>query len=206
MIDVEAAAGSTKIALPHRLSGRLVRRAHRDHIVEPAGPQKGRIQRVHRVGGTHQKPAVVLAECRDQLEQFVGHAQLGSRRTGPGGGDLLDLVDEQHQLVEFGHLGERLPQRGSQAAGAGGRQSGGEQLDERPSQPGRNRLGEAGFARTGWAEQNHRLGWADPVPFSDLRVRQGVDDAAFDDLFLVFHPGQVVPQPGRQDQTAEFVE
>ena len=77
----------------------------------------------------------MLAERRDQLEQFVGHTQLGGGGTRPGRGDLLDLVDEQHQLVEFGEFGEGLSQRGRQPAGSDRRQPGRKQLDEGPAQP-----------------------------------------------------------------------
>ena len=80
---------------------------------------------VHGVGRAHQQPAVVLAEGRDQLEQLVGHAEFGGRGASPRSGDLLHLVDEQHQFVEFGKVGEGLAQRCRQPAGPAGRQPGG---------------------------------------------------------------------------------
>lgn len=52
----------------------------------------------------------MLTEGGDELEQFVGHPGLGDAGTGPGGRDLLDLVDEQHQFVEFVEVTEGLAQ------------------------------------------------------------------------------------------------
>ena len=78
----------------------------------------------------------MLTERRDQFEQLVGDTQFGGGSPRPRGGDLLHLVDEQDQFVEFGEFGERLPQRGRQSAAAGGSKPGREQFDERPPEPG----------------------------------------------------------------------
>ncbi len=149
----------------------------------------------------------MLAESRDQLEQLVGHAvPRVDRESGAHGGDLLHLVDEQQDGVQLGEVREELAQGRGQAGARVRRQPRREQLDERPAEPGRHRLGEAGLARPRRAEQHDRLRRRHPVAVGEFLLREREHDPALDDLLLALHAGQRVPQPRRQRPPAQLAD
>jgi hypothetical protein len=93
-----------------------VRRPDGDDGVEPAVPQEGAVQGTDRVRGADEQPGVLFPERRDQLEHLVGDPLRRRYRARLArSGDLLHLVDEQHDLVQLGDQRERLSQRGGQA-------------------------------------------------------------------------------------------
>src|SRR6516165_7927514 len=144
-VNIDPRIGLAEIAFPHCHAGGLVGRTDRNDVVEAAGPQECRVQRVDRIGRAHQQTAVVLTKRRDEFQQLIGDAGFGGAGTGARDRDLLDLVDEQHQLIEFGQLSEHLPKRRRQPAVCRRGQPGRKQLYEGPAKPRRNTFGEAGF-------------------------------------------------------------
>ena len=99
-----------QVAVPDRLPRGRVGRPDRDHVVEPAVPQERAVQGADRVRGADQQPLVLLPERRDELEHLVGDplgCGHGARLARPG--DLLHLVDEQHNLVQLGDQARTPP-------------------------------------------------------------------------------------------------
>jgi len=105
-----------------------------------------------------------------------------------------------------GQVGECVPKGGSEALRGARGQPGREELDERPAQPGRHRLGEAGLAGAGRPEQDHRLGLRHAESLGHLGVGQRQHDPALDDLLLPLHAGHRLPEASGQDATTQLAE
>jgi len=105
-----------------------------------------------------------------------------------------------------GQVGECVPKGGSEALRGARGQPGREELDERPAQPGRHRLGEAGLAGAGRPEQDHRLGRRHAESLGHLGVGQRQHDPALDDLLLPLHAGHRLPEASGQDATTQLAE
>lgn len=89
----------------------------------------------------------------DPLDHRVGHVALPDR---PAGRHVrrADRDDVVEHVLQLGDVGDRRTQRARQT-GPLRRQPGGENLDERPAQPGRDGLGEGGPAGPRRPEQHH---------------------------------------------------
>src|SRR5262249_44444405 len=192
-----------EVAPPDRAARRLVGRSARNDVVEPAVPQKRRIQRSHRVRRADQQPLVVLTERGDELEQLVGHPVRGIRRdTGPAARDLFHLVDEDDRRLELHQVDERLAQRGGHRD-VRTREPRREQLDEGPAEPARDGLGEARLAGTGRPEQHHRLGRRTSVLLSQIGLGKRQHYPPLDDLLLGLHARHRLPEAMRHHLPAE---
>src|SRR5215468_1401105 len=100
-----------EVAVPDRLPRGWIGRADGDDVVEPAMPQERAVQDADRVRGADEQALILLPEWRDELEHLVGDTlRCRDRARSACPGDLLYLVDEQHDLVQFGDKRERFPQ------------------------------------------------------------------------------------------------
>ena len=108
--------------------------------------------------------------------------------------DLLDLVDEHDRGFELRQTHKRLAQRcGDRDIRR--RQPRREQLNERPTEATRDRLGEACLAGPRRPEQDDRLRRRYAVRLRQARLSQRQHDPPFDDTLLRVHPRQCLPQP-----------
>ena len=87
-----------------------------------------------------------------------------------------------------------------------GGQPGGEDLHERPLQPRRNRLRERGLAGAGRAEEDDGARRHHTVLVGEVGFGQRQDQAAFQQLLLVPHAGDVLPEVAGQDPAAQLAE
>src|SRR3954452_2637736 len=198
--------GPRDVAAPDRGAGAAVRSADRDHVVEPAVAQEGGVERPDEVRGADEQPVAALPEPGDDLQELVRHAlQRRGRLAAAHAGDLLDLVDEHDRVLELVDLGERLAQGERQAVPRPG-QARREDLDERPAEPRRDRLGERRLAGSGRTEEDDRARRDDAVLLRGVGVLERKDDPPLDDLLLVLHPGERRPEVARQHAPAELLE
>jgi hypothetical protein len=120
-------------------------------------------------------------------------------------GDLLDLVDEDHGVLELGDLEERLAEGCSQSARLRGEPRR-EHLDERPLEPRRDRLRERGLAGAGRAEQDHRSRRDHAESIGEVGLGERHHETLFEDLLLAMHARDRLPEISGHQPSAELGE
>jgi hypothetical protein len=121
------------------------------------------------------------------------------------GGDLVDLVDEHHGVLQLRDLEEPGAQRSGQPCLVSCEPRGVE-FDERPSQSAGDRAGEGRLAGARRPEQHRGSRGANAQLLGQVRMRERQDEPGLDQLLLGRHPGQGLPQSSRQERTAEFAQ
>ena len=108
-------------------------------------------------------------------------------------------------MLELVDLGERLAKRERLAAARRGL-TGGKDLDEGPPQPRGDGLGESRLARPGRPEQDDPTRRLNAVLLRQVRIDQRQHDPPLDELLLVLHAREGLPQPSGQHPAAELSE